>query len=535
MVLTQVGVVPATVQPAATGRRGARPDQDAVDLFAEQVICAGAAVRVPSLLRSAPAGALYYVPDRHGVAVIALPSACLSAAQIEQLLRFRFSQYLDIGFVDRTVAFELAMQAEPAHAVSPGDLHVIAGVPATGEILCYAVIEQPPAAGAGCRLRCEQRELFPVERVHGAGVFNRLPILPDLAVARIREMGRFVRNQHPVAGRELVTRAVVETGVALFRLLAGPLSLHVDAVVGDLEEHVAKTNLDFFHAPSVVVHAAVPYPDAASYLLPRYRLHTVYPFALLTSDLASALPRLDAVEGALEHPGKRVLLALGRLRSRGAPTPSMLCPPQDADAPGELDLAQPETGITERGRLLREGTWLRQIPAFATLSLAEAALLSARMQQVEVAAGRPIARQGNCDDALYLIRRGQASIELSDDGTPAQCLGQLAPGQCYGHNSILTGARHPVSVIANSDVTVLRLSKSVHDTYLAHLPEVAARLGQDALSLLAAIDRHRRENPRTPVESCGCGDDCACIGHDHTPAAHDTAAPTPRPTKGEPR
>ena len=488
------------------------------DVFAEEVIRAGAAVRLPSLLRTPPRSALYHVADRHGVAVVAVPTTSLSRPDLDALLRFRFAQYLEIGFVDRDLAWRRGLRAEPADAVAPGDLHVIAGVPATGEILCYAVIEQPPAADAGCRLRSAQRTLFPVERVHGAGLFNRLPILPDLAVAKIREMGRFVRNQRPVAGRDLATRAVVETGVALFRLIAGPLSLHVDAVVGDLEEHVAKQNLDYFHVPSVIVHTAVPYADSASLLSPRYRLHTVYPFALLTSDLAAALPRLQAVEQALAHPGKRGLLCLLRLRSHGTPARSMLCPSQEADPHAELSLPQHGTSMSERGDLLRRGGWLRGLSLFAGLSPAEAALLGAQMQEIHVPAGQPIARQGECADALYIVRRGHAAVHLADDGAPSQPLDSLGPGSCCGQVSVLPGAHHPADVIAASDVTLLRLSKSDHDTYLARLPDVAAVLSRDALNLLARVDEQRRLRAAAPAatETCGCGDECACLGHDHS-------------------
>jgi hypothetical protein len=126
--------------------------------------------------------------------------------------------------------------------------------------------------------------------VHGTGLYNRLPILPDLPVAKVREMGRFVRSRRPAAGRELAARGVVEACVAMFRLMAGPMRMDVDAVIGDLEEGVAKHNLDFLHVPCVVIHGTVPCPDGASHLYPRYRMHTVYPFACLTSDIASALP-----------------------------------------------------------------------------------------------------------------------------------------------------------------------------------------------------------------------------------------------------
>jgi CRP-like cAMP-binding protein len=523
MTLTHVGG-PRTLAP---------PAADNADLFAEDVIRAAAAIRLPSLVRTPPPGTLYHVFDRHGVSVVAVPTTSLSPGQIDALLRFRFAQYLDIGFVDRRLAALRGLRAEPADAVGPGDLHVIAAAASSGEILCYAVIEQPPATPAGCRLRADRRALFPVEQVHGAGVFNRLPILPDLAVAKVREMGRFVRNQRPTAGRDLVTRAVVETGVALFRLIAGPLSLHVDAVVGDLEEHVAKTNLDYFHVPSVVVHVAVPYTDAANVLSPRYRLHTVYPFALLTSDIAAALPRLQQIEQALSHPGKRALLALARLRSRGAPSPSMLCPSQHADPPDELCLVQADTSMPQRGDLLRRGGWLRSLPAFSGLSRAEAALLGSHMQQIDVSAGHLIARQGESADALHVVQRGHATVRLADDGATDRLIESLRPGACCGQVAILPGAQHPADVVAVTDMTLLRLSKADHDAYLAHLPEIAAFLSGDALRLLTRIDQHRRERATAcaSVEACPCGDDCACLGHDHTttttPGADQTSTSSP--------
>src|SRR6266702_2686947 len=81
-------------------------DTDAdVDRYVRAVIEAGAAVRLPQLLRTPPSGTLYHVADRHGVAVAAIPTTSMSSWEVEALLRFRFGQYLDVGFVDRDLAF----------------------------------------------------------------------------------------------------------------------------------------------------------------------------------------------------------------------------------------------------------------------------------------------------------------------------------------------------------------------------------------------------------------------------------------------
>ena len=530
MVLTptgdrQRGAVPIPKSPDITDIDSSSASTGAADSFAEKVIEAGAGVRLSALLGTPRPGTLYQVADRNGISVVALPSTALTDREVADLLAFRFAQYLAIGFVDRRIACAQNMRREPATVVAPGDVHIVTGVPATGEILCYAVVEQPPAATPGCRVRSPDRGLFAVERVHGPGVFNRLPILPDLAVSKVRELGRFVRNHQPVASTDLATRAAVETGVAVFRLMAGPLRMPVDAVIGDLEEQVAKQNLDFFHIPSVVLHSTVPYASSASYLYPRYQRHTVYPFACLTSDIEAALPRLAAVEQALAKPGRRGLLALLRLRmqSRGGAADSMLHRPDGPDLLHQLSLLQPQVDMARRNLLLEQGRWLSQTPTFAGLSIAEAAMLYALMHKVQVPAGHHIARQGETAADLYVVERGEASVQLTDRSTTLGKVRALGPGECCGLFGVLAGGAHPADIIACTDMTLLRLSKADHDTYLARMPDVEDRLGRDALHRLAEVDRHRRLHrsaaARSGGDECGCGPGCACQGHDHDRAA----------------
>jgi hypothetical protein len=508
-------------------------DEEAVGAFRQEVVAAGAAVRLPGLLGTPPPGTLYHQPQRHGVAVVAVPTTSLPPDAMDGLLRFRLAQYLAIGFIDPHVAYQQRMRTEPATVVAPGDIHLIAGVPATGEVLCYAVLEQPPAAPDGCRLRSPDRPLYPVERVHGAGLYQRLPILPDLRVAKVRELGRFVKNQHPAAARDLVVRAVVELGVAIFRLAAGALRLSLDAVVGDLEEQVAKQNLDYFHIPSVVIHGSVPYQPSASYLYPRYQRHTVYPFACLTSDISTALPRLHAIDAALAMPGKLGLLGLLRLKTHSeGPAISMLHPGQDSHLLAELRLPQLDTGMQARSRLLEQGAWLRQCELFSPLSVAEAAMLCTLMERQTIPAGTILVSQGAPGDAMYLIEAGHAGLHVVEPAGNRVDAGRIGPGDCCGHLAMLVDAEHCASVIADTDMTVLRLSKQAHDTYLAGLPDIGERLSRHALRQWAALDRQRRAHPLPdPSAACGCGPTCACIGHTHPDTAEPDTATDHQPAE----
>ena len=58
---------------------------------------------------------------------------------------------------------------------------------------------------------------------------------------------------------------------------------------------MAKQNLDFFRIPLVVVHGTMPVDSDDSWLFPRYLQRNVNPFALLASDAATAIPRLDEI------------------------------------------------------------------------------------------------------------------------------------------------------------------------------------------------------------------------------------------------
>jgi hypothetical protein len=76
---------------------------------------------------------------------------------------------------------------------------------------------------------------------------------PDVSAAKVREFGRFVKNQRLPYLADVMRRAPVEIGVAAHRLLVGSLRMEIDAIVGDIEEGGAKRNMDFLHWPTVVI------------------------------------------------------------------------------------------------------------------------------------------------------------------------------------------------------------------------------------------------------------------------------------------
>src|SRR5262249_20171644 len=150
--------------------------------------------------------------------------------------------------------------------------------------------------------------------------------LPDLPLGRVREIGRFAKNQSLARLDELAVRAPVETLVAAFHLLTGRLVGEVDAIVGQAEEGVVLQNLAFLQLPLAVIHGTVTHADKAAYMYATYVHHNHYPFAFHVSDVVGIASRVTAVERALALPGKQAIVELLRLK-RDAMRPTSLLEP----------------------------------------------------------------------------------------------------------------------------------------------------------------------------------------------------------------
>ncbi len=468
---------------------GPDPTPASAAAYVHHLIDEAARQRLPDLFGAEHPDAIYRT-TRNGVTVLVLRTPSLTEEQLVKLLRFRLAQYLAVHFIDGQMVYEARMEHEPLANVLPDDVHFLAGAADTGEILCYAVLKAPPEAPPGTTLRQRDRPLFPVEKTHGWGVFNRLRVLPDLPFGKIRELGRFVKNQRLHTLHELAVRGPVEVVASVFRTLIGPLRLEVEAFIGDLEEGVALQNFEFFHCPIVLIHGTVPYEPEEAYFFPRYQNCNVYPFAVLMADLQdNLLERLAAIEEALDKPGKAGLLALFALKRITAAPRSGLEPPGGLAPLSEQGLPQRDVAMRDRRQLLDAGARLRTTDLFASLSVAEAAVLGTFMERLEVPAGQVIVRQGEPGDDLYLIESGQARVQITHRSGAVSPMRSLAPGDYFGEIALLMGGERTADVIAETPMTLLRLSKEAYTRYLGHAAEVEQRITRTAVSRTYASAR----------------------------------------------
>lgn len=449
--------------------------------YHERVMEAGSAIALPELTRGRWPAALYRVRDRNGLGVIALKGSALTEEQERKLLQFRFAQYLAAGFVDRDLAHRQRMDQEPLSEPEPETVNCIAFSARDGRVLAYLALRAPGPAAAGTTLRKRERPLLPLEEHFGWGALNRLQLLPDVPLDRIRELGRFVKNHRPGRHASLARRAVLEVCVAGFHVLSGPLHRSVDAFVGEFEDVVARRHLEFLHAPFVMLRGGLPAFAAQHFLAPALDGRARYPFAGWVSDLTAIAHRLEAIEAALATPGDAGLVALAGLAGEaGEVRPSSLEPPGGVPSLANTTLPQRDTCLEERLRARERGRGLRRFRALAQLSETEATTLHAFLDEVTVRTGARALTRGSRSDALYLIDRGLADVR------GAGRAGRLGPGELFGEIGLLTGRPRSADVVARSTLRLLRLGRDTFERYLESLPDVAGELRRLALTRAAA-------------------------------------------------
>lgn len=448
------------------------PLSPAAQEWSDRIVAETEQLRVPALFGERDGALLRAL--RHGIASVAIPTHALAESELRAIMQYRLAQYLAVRFVDGERIHARGLEHEPLEHSGPDDTHVLTGTD-DGEILCYCVIKGLKHGRAGATMRDRDRPLFPVEEVHGRDIYRRLARLPAVEAARVRELGRFVKNQAVPTLEERLIRAVVEIGVANCRLLSGPWADAVDALVGDFEEGVAMQNLAFFHMPLVVLHGTVPYEAEDAWLHYRYRYRTVFPFALLVDDMAQTAERVATIEAALDLPGFDAVVALAELREDRRISPSGLVPPGGLPELSELEaLVQHETEMRDRLALVEAGELVRSAELFRDLSTAEAAVLGTLLERASVAPGEAVVRAGEPGDALYIVESGV--LQVRGD--------RLGPGDAFGEIGLVTDSPRTADVVAVEPSTVLRLDRDRYLSFLASLPDVRVRAAASTVERL---------------------------------------------------
>lgn len=131
-------------------------------------------------------------------------------------------------------------------------------------------------------------------------------------------------------------------------------------------------------------------------------------------------------------------------------------------------------------------TTLLKSPVFRDLPPANLQRILIGLESVHLKQGEIVIEQGAEGDFYYVIKKGQCLVARKPTPTAKEVrLGQLSDLDAFGEDSLITGDPRNVTVVALTDVSLLRLSKALFLTLIKQ-PSVKYVSYQDALDLMAS-------------------------------------------------
>lgn len=112
--------------------------------------------------------------------------------------------------------------------------------------------------------------------------------------------------------------------------------------------------------------------------------------------------------------------------------------------------------------------------------------LSTSFEELSLAEGETVFRQGDDSPALYLLTEGAVDISLAVPGGGEALIVTLEPRTMFGESSFFHPAPHHATAVCRTPVKLLRLSRAAYDELLARGSLPAFRLGAKAAEIMAA-------------------------------------------------
>ena len=111
------------------------------------------------------------------------------------------------------------------------------------------------------------------------------------------------------------------------------------------------------------------------------------------------------------------------------------------------------------------------------------------VEPVAHAAGSVIFEQGDAGDALYLIDSGKVEISVTDTGGARKVIAVLEGGASFGEMALLTGEPRTATVIAATDVSLLKIEGEHFEELIDRSPKI--RLAIERLNTKRLTDNVR--------------------------------------------
>ena len=135
-----------------------------------------------------------------------------------------------------------------------------------------------------------------------------------------------------------------------------------------------------------------------------------------------------------------------------------------------------EAGPEPRGAPARLGqddkmTYLQRVHLFESCSSRQLRAIARIAEVQEVSPGHVLARTGEPGDRFFVIVDGSARVEVSPDNQ-----GKIGPGAFFGEMSLLDGEPRSATVIADTAMRLLVISRRDFVTLLREVPSLTQQM-----------------------------------------------------------
>ena len=128
---------------------------------------------------------------------------------------------------------------------------------------------------------------------------------------------------------------------------------------------------------------------------------------------------------------------------------------------------------------------LGQVPLFAGLPPRHLKRVGDLTEEVRFMEGATVVRQGDAGDTFFVILEGEAKVA----GPSGRVVNRLRPGEYFGEISLLDGGPRTASVVAETPLTMLALSRSSLLRVVQREPAVGVRLLGHVAMMLRRLER----------------------------------------------
>jgi CRP-like cAMP-binding protein len=142
-------------------------------------------------------------------------------------------------------------------------------------------------------------------------------------------------------------------------------------------------------------------------------------------------------------------------------------------------------------------TLIRQAAVFADLTDDELAHVVEICKEQRFKFGQTIFKEGEPGNRLYLIADGEVRISRNVPGSGEEALAVLKKGACFGEMAIFDRSERSTDAIANTDTTLLTITRSDFEIMLDFNRDIAFKVLWAVVRLLSVRLRQTNDNLRS--------------------------------------